>query len=61
MERREEVVYGLPGGYQLKEKLQIPRDDIGEGGASIDIGCADPRSQKRDLGHPLIFNGRVVG
>ena len=42
------------------EKVTGSRDDKGEGGASIDFGCTDPMSQKRDLGHPSIVTDAAL-
>ena len=43
-------------GVERRRSLGFARDDKGEGGFSLGIGCRDPRSQKRDLGHPSIVS-----
>jgi hypothetical protein len=43
-------------GLRERRSLGFARDDKGEGGFSLGIGCRDPRSQKRDLGRPSIVS-----
>jgi hypothetical protein len=62
---------GFVGGLEIQlvgyaentkriEKVTGDRDDKGGRGVSIRIGCWDPRSQKRDLGHPSIVTDAVA-
>jgi hypothetical protein len=37
-------------------QVGFARDDKGEISFPVGISCRDPRSQKRDLGHPSIFS-----